>query len=340
MMLSVAAYTSGIDVPSARFRVRQYVSQLADHGVELTEFVSQCGKYPPPKIWRRPVWVLQRMREAMVQAWPSRRYDLVLFQRELLSTFLTVEPLYGRPRVLDVDDAIWLHRRGSFALRLARLCDAVVCGNKYLAAYFSEAGLKTYILPTGVDTQRFVPKATGTTDRAMIGGSGSSGNRCFLEGLDGALTVVLKRHPHARLRVICDQVPRFDHVPVEAIEYIPWAPCVEASALQDLTVGLMPLADSEWARGKCAFKMLTYMACGIPVVVSPVGMNEEVLAQADVGLAARDDHEWVDAIDSLLSQRARAINMGMNGRRLVESQYSISVLSPRLALILREVAGL
>lgn len=340
MMLRVAAYTSGLDVPSARFRVRQYVSQLADHGVELTEFVSQCGKYPPPQIWRRPVWGLRRILEAMIQAWPSRRYDLVFFQRELLSTFLTVEPLYGRPRMLDVDDAIWLHRRGSFALRLARLCDAVVCGNTYLATYFSEAGLKTYILPTGVDTQRFFPKVTGTADKAIIGWSGSSGNLCFLESLDGALAVVLKQHPHARLRVICDQVPRFVHVPVEAIEYIPWTPFVEVSALQDLTVGLMPLADTEWARGKCAFKMLTYMACGIPVVVSPVGMNEEVLAQADVGLAARNDHEWVDAIDFLLAQRERANNMGINGRRLVESQYSTSVLSPRLARILREIAGL
>ena len=338
-MLRVAAYTGGVDVPSARFRVRAYLPHLANAGIAVTEFPARSGTYPAGAAWRRSFWFGRRLAEALAGAPRSRRYDLVLFQRELLSTFVTAEPLYGRPRLLDVDDAIWLHRRGSFALRLAQRCDAVICGNRYLVDYFSAAGRETYLLPTGVDTERFVPKAPTVTDRPIIGWSGSSANLRYLEALDGALAAIFKRRPHARLRVISDRAPRFDRVPAGAVDYVPWSPSVEVVALQDLSLGLMPLADSEWARGKCAFKMLTYMACGVPVVVSPVGVNAEILRTANVGFGAQASDEWVGAIEVLLGDQGLAAQMGRTGRELVESSYSISALAPRLAAILKQVAA-
>lgn len=337
-MLRVAAYTGGPNEPSARFRVRAYLPSLAEYGVSITDFPARHGQYPPAARWRRPLWFGCRLAEAFAAAPRSRRCDLVLFQRELLSTFVTAEPFYGRPRVLDVDDAIWLHRRGSYALRLARLCDAVICGNGYLADHFSASGRKIFILPTAVDTRQFTPKASAP-ERPVIGWSGSSSNLHLLESLDDALAVVLERHRGAKLRVVCDRAPRFLRVPSDAIEYIPWSPAVEVSALQGFSVGLMPLADNAWALGKCAFKMLTYMACGIPVVVSPVGMNDEILRKAEVGLAARNDGEWVDRIDWLLSHQEHAVQMGANGRQLVEEEYSLSTLAPKLAGMLREIAG-
>jgi len=338
-MLRVAAYTGGIDVPSARFRVRAYLPHLAHAGVTVTEFPARSGTYPPSSTWRRPFWFGRRLGEALAGASRSRRYDLVLFQRELLATFVTAEPFYGRPRVLDVDDAIWLHCRGSFALRLARDCDAVICGNRYLVDYFSATGRDTYLLPTGVDTERFVPKAPTVTGRPIIGWSGSSANLRYLEALDDPLSNVLKRHPRARLRVICDHRPRFNRVSADALEYIPWSQGSEVSTLQDLTLGLMPLKDSEWARGKCAFKMLTYMACGVPVVVSPVGVNAEILRAANVGFGAQAPDEWVGAIEALLGDHDLAARMGQAGRTLVESSYSISALAPQLAAILKQVAA-
>ena len=120
------------------------------------------------------------------------------------------------------------------------------------------------------------------------------------------------------------------------MEYVRWSPSVEVSALQDLTVGLMPLADSEWARGKCAFKMLTYMACGVPVVVSPVGANAEILKQANVGFGARAMDE---AIETLLGDQGLAAQMGQTARELANSSYSIGALTPRLATILKQAAG-
>ena len=101
-----------------------------------------------------------------------------------------------------------------------------------------------------------------------------------------------------------------------------------------MSVGLMPLEDTSWSRGKCSFKLLTYMACGIPVVASPVGMNVEVLS-AGGGMAARGHDEWIDAIHSLLDEEAMAQRMSQQGREAVLRDYSLSALAPLLARILR-----
>jgi glycosyltransferase involved in cell wall biosynthesis len=124
-------------------------------------------------------------------------------------------------------------------------------------------------------------------------------------------------------------------MPSEQVEFVQWSPAVEVSSMRDAGVALMPLDDSEWAQGKCSYKMLTYMSCGIPVVATPVGMNAEVLAQGDIGFQARSETEWADAIDVLLRDRERARAMGDTGRQVVLRKYSLTVLAPRLAAVLR-----
>jgi glycosyltransferase involved in cell wall biosynthesis len=104
-----------------------------------------------------------------------------------------------------------------------------------------------------------------------------------------------------------------------------------------MTIGIMPLEDSVICRGKCSFKMLQYMACGIPVVVTPCGMNAEVLQKGCVGFGARTDAEWIDALDALITNPDLAARMGQAGRAVVERDYSLNVLAPRLAGILRGV---
>lgn len=338
-MLRVAAYTEGRNTPSARFRIRQFISQLADAGIDIREFPSLCGKYPPASRMVRPAWAAGRVIEGAGRALGSYRHDLVLFQRELLSTMVTLEPLYRRPRILDVDDAIWLHRRGSFALRLAGQCDGVICGNSYLADYFFAGGRPVYILPTAVDTQKFIPKPPSDDPGNVIGWSGTASNLRFLEQIEPSLEIVMQRFPDLRLRVVCDRAPQFRLLSPARVEYVPWTPSIEVAALQDLRVGLMPLEDTAWARGKCAFKMLTYMACGVPVVVSPVGMNQEVLAMGDVGYGPRHPSEWVDALSAVLENHGLAKSMGDSARFVVERHFSVDVLAPRLAEILRRVVG-
>lgn len=337
--LRVAAFTGGQDVPSARFRVRQYVESMPQFGIELEEFASRAGQYPPDKSWCRPAWLLAACAERVLQIPGSHRFDAVIFQRELLSTLLTLEPLFGRPRILDVDDAIWLHRRGTFAGKLAARCDAVICGNPYLAEYFGQHCERIFLLPTAVDAKRFYPIGQSSEPTQVIGWSGTGGNLIELERIEPALWAVMNRFPKARLRVICNRRPILASLPSDRVDYVPWTTEIEVSALQDLQVGLMPLKDTAWARGKCAFKMLTYMACAVPVVASPVGMNAEVLTIDRVGFQARTQDEWVDGLTTLLAEPNTAQRMGAVGRAVIDTKFSVQVLSARLGEIIRTVVG-
>jgi glycosyltransferase involved in cell wall biosynthesis len=117
------------------------------------------------------------------------------------------------------------------------------------------------------------------------------------------------------------------------IHYLPWSPEIEAQALHAMHVGLMPLPDDDWTRGKCSFKMLQYMSCGKPVVVSPVGMNAEILALGRVGLAAEKETDWYEALEYLYTHRADAQDCGKSGRSVVEAFFSRQVVSEKLSQV-------
>jgi glycosyltransferase involved in cell wall biosynthesis len=263
----------------------------------------------------------------------------------MLSTSFTLEPLTKKPRILDVDDAIWLYRNGSCACRLAKISDSVICGNSFLADYFSQWNPNIAILPTAVDTDRFLPLASKPFDdgapdvRPTIGWSGGRGGFVDLQVAEKALQVVLRKHPRARLRVIADAAPRCLNLPVGQVEFVPWSPETEVQAIQGLDIGIMPLGDTLWNRGKCSYKMLLYMSCGVPVVVSPIGMNSEILNMGTVGAGASTTDDWVGALDQLLRNPQLAAAMGRRARDVVLQSYSINTLAPKLAAELLRVAG-
>jgi glycosyltransferase involved in cell wall biosynthesis len=333
--LQVTAFTGGQKVPSARFRVRQYIPALKELGVDVHESYPHAGKYPPPLHAARPFWAAAAIVERLAGVVRSCRTDLTLLQRELISTIATVEPLTRRPRVLDVDDAIFLPRGGDTARRLARLCDLVICGNNYLAERFHVWNPNVRILPTAVDTDRFHIAPALSSGRPSIGWSGTSSGHAYLKSLEPVLRRVFERWPDAVLRVVSDRQPLID-VPSRNVEFVPWSESAEVTAIQSMTAGIMPLEDSEWAKGKCSFKLLTYMSCGIPAVASAVGMNVEVLAKGG-GCAARTEDEWVDALVAFLGDNSLARSTGRRGREVVLQNYSLRLLAPRLAEILRSI---
>ena len=150
-----------------------------------------------------------------------------------------------------------------------------------------------------------------------------------------ALAGIVRRFPQAAIAVCSERPPKLAGLPVR---YVPWSRAAENDFLASLTVGLMPLEDGPWERGKCSFKMLQYMAAGRPCVVSPVGMNRDVLAQGEIGLAAVTHAEWVEAISSILADRSGAVQLGAAGRALAQQQYSLTVLAPRLAQLIPGLA--
>ncbi|HZQ68832.1 MAG TPA: glycosyltransferase family 4 protein [Terriglobales bacterium] len=319
--------------------MRAYIAPARAFGVEITEFASRAGLYPPESRWARPAWGIWNLAEHLPVALQTQKFDITLLQREMLSTLVTLEPFTRRPRVLDVDDAIWVHRRGDFTRRLARLSDHIICGNAFLAEKFSSWNPNVSVLPTPVDTERFVPATESRTSSPVIGWLGLSSGFQFLYKIESALAEILKRRPDVLLKIVSDRAPKFRFIPVERLQFVPYSRDREVRDIQDMTIGIMPIEDSELSRGKCSFKMLLYMACGIPVVVSPFGMNREVLAWGQSGLGASHSDEWVECLESLLDDREARVRMGGVGRRIVVDHYSIEVLAPAFAQILQSVAA-
>lgn len=333
----MAAFTQGEDQPSARFRVRQCLGKLVENQVLVTEFVARFGAYPPARSFLRLPWASLAVLSRLPDIARSRSFDVVWLQRELLSTLPTLEGLTGRPRVFDVDDAIWLRSRFGAADRIARSSDAVICGNTFLAEHFRGVQPRVHVVPTSVDTERFGFRSLSEGSRLVIGWSGSSSGLQFLRAIEPPLRQVLDRFPQAVLRVVADRPPELPLLSGK-VEFLRWAEDTEVSSLQSFDVGLMPLPDNDWSRGKCSFKMLTYMATGTPVVATPVGMNAEVLAKGTLGLAASTMDDWVDALTTLLSSLSLRQRLGQVGREVVEREFSTSVVASRIAEIFRSVA--
>jgi glycosyltransferase involved in cell wall biosynthesis len=337
--LRVTALTGGRSVPSARFRVEQLAPALARDGVDLDVRHARISSFPPASRPLRPFWLAATLAARLPDIAATRRGQVTLLQREFVSSFATLERFTARPRVLDVDDAIWLNRGdGGFARRLAREVDLVVAGNAFLAEWFGAWCDRVEILPTAIDTDRFRPGLPAPVRPRAIGWTGSSANFPYLLLWADALRAVLAAVPDVRVLVCADRRPPLDALPADRWQWVPWTPDAEVPFLQSLDIGLMPLADTLWARGKCSYKMLQYLACGVPAVVSPVGMNNEVLAQAPVGIGAAGADEAAAAIIGLLADPARCAAFGQAGRALVERCYAVDVVAPRLGAILRDVA--
>lgn len=326
--------TQGECVPSTRFRWSQYVDLLENYGFGVTEFHSSFSAYPPALTIRRPGWLAATMAESLARTLRSSRFDLRFLQRNLTATLCTWEPLLRKPFVFDVDDAIFLGPRGASADRIARSASLIICGNNFLADHFSRHG-RVAVLPTAVDTLHFVPRVVPQPAKQVIGWSGSSSGLKYLYGIEPAILNLLKKHPDTVLKIVSDKPPVFKTLPPHQVVYEPWSTVREVAVLQEFAVGIMPLEDDLWARGKCSFKMLTYMAVGLPVVVSPVGMNTELLAQAPCGFGPKNMDEWVNAISSILNSSTLTETMGRAGRQLIETRYAKNIIGPQLARMLK-----
>jgi glycosyltransferase involved in cell wall biosynthesis len=337
--IKIAVLTGGKNVPSARFRIRQYIPALKCHGIDTIEFTSFFGSYPPnsSKIVR-PFWGTATLLQRIPQIVATQKHHVTLLQREMLSTFMTLERFSKRPRILDVDDAIWLNRKG-LGPRIARACDGIICGNSFLADHFLKWNYRVYILPTAIDTHRFSPINASDDSIAdkkiVIVWSGTSSGLPFLYSIEDALNKVLRHSNKIKLRIISDKKPNFTKISPDSVEFLNWNYKKEVSGIQTADIGIMPLWDNDWNRGKCSFKMLAYLSCGLPAIVSPIGMNNEILRKAELGFGAKSLSQWTDALMCLISNAKLRKSMGINGRNVVNMEYSISAIVPQLSRIIR-----
>jgi glycosyltransferase involved in cell wall biosynthesis len=345
LTIKVAALTSGREVPSSRFRVRQHIRLLRQYGIDVREYIPAISKFGPPPGWPQrlnPWWGLP-----FYAAWQGVKLSVRLpgisatwksqvtwLERELLAGIYTLEGLIRKPLVFDVDDAVWLFFpfSGGMLRQIARRSDVIVAGNSFLADWFSQYCSSIRIIPTAIDAHRFrpAPKPDGMNGKFVIGWTGGDFNLPYLYAIEAPLRRLFDRYPEMELLVVCNRPPRFVSLPASRVRYLPWSEDIEAQAVQQMDVGLMPLPDTDWARGKCSFKMLQYMSCGIPAVVSPVGMNRDVLAMGDVGLAASTGSEWESILEKLYLNSEFSRRLGRNGRRIILECFDRKVIVKQL----------
>ena len=347
--IRVAALTTGKRDPSARFRIRQHIGALESFGIDVNEHWPIIDKHAGlpsaiadhiPNFTRKffnTAWFIAKMGARLPGLLSTYSSDLVWLNRELATGKYTLERFITKPFILDIDDAVWLAKPHGLKTidTLGRNAIAVIAGNDYLASWFADKSNNVHVIPTAIDTDRFKPDANHVRkdNRFTIGWTGSGGNLKYLYAIEPAIKRILEEFD-ARLLVIAETPPKFDAIDPRYISYCEWSPLRESEALRDMDLGLMPLPDNDWTRGKCSFKMLQYMSTGIPVVVSPVGMNIQVLARGNSGLSAESVADWYEAMKALITDRQRCADMGKVGRQTTLEHYSNEVISTQLANII------
>ncbi len=338
--MNIAALTQGTNIPSSRFRVRQLCEPLRAQGYLIDELAAAKTAYPPTSKLGRVSWGIPSLLDAFQRALKTHPYDACIIQRELISTIPSFEFLGKRPLISDIDDAIWLNKRGLAAANLAKFSDHIVVGNSYLANHFSKYKAPVSVIPTSVDIDRFTAGMPSYRNRGygVIGWSGTWGGYAYFAPIASVIGQLLSKHQDWKIRFISDKKPNFPEIPASQLEYATWTPEAEVLQLQDIDIGLMPLDDSPWSLGKCSYKMLLYMACGVPVVATNLGMNKELFDSADIGYGVHSPDQWREALESLINDSSSRFLKGKNGRALVQKNYSLGVAVDRWTTVLNSVS--
>jgi glycosyltransferase involved in cell wall biosynthesis len=214
--------------------------------------------------------------------------------------------------------------------------DTIIAGNSFLADWFSQHCHDVVIVPTAIDTDRYAPVNRPIQDSFVIVWTGIKVNLRYLYRIETALARFLRDHPNARLRIVSDSPPQFAQIDNDRVEFVSWTIQQEVTSLQTCDVGIMPLTDGVKERGKCSFKMLQYMAVGLPVVVSPVGLNSEILAKGNIGFPATNEQEWYEGLETLYQQRDMGKRQGVEGRRIAETEFSVVVIAEKLGNVFKD----
>jgi glycosyltransferase involved in cell wall biosynthesis len=349
-----------VEAAGTRYRVLQYIPYLEASGFrcEVAPFLSSRlfdALYKPGGIVRKVFGLAGATVRRVTETLQARRYDVVFVEREAMlfgPPFVEwlVKRVSGRPIIFDFDDAIFVGYVSPTYGRLARwlkcawktrrileMSSHILAGNQYLADFARRHNAGVTVLPTVVDTEAFAGAHAEYRNGGppVIGWIGSHSTAQYLSIILPALRELRSRHEFV-FRLIGAGTPiRIEGVNVENRD---WRLDSEIRDFRSLDVGVYPIADDDWSRGKCGFKAIQYMAAGVPCIGSPIGMTPEVIEHGRNGLLARSTEEWISALDSLLSDPGLRERLSREGRRTVEERYSLKVHAPRLGAIVRGVA--
>jgi glycosyltransferase involved in cell wall biosynthesis len=345
-ILFLVPYPPG-EAPSQRFRFEQYLPILRQQGftIRMQSFTASSDwrvLYARGKALHKLAILFRGLFRRLVMLPTLPAYSMVFIHREAAPVGSPVfewiiAKVFRKKIIYDFDDAIWLtdKNRESFVERMLRwrskagfICRwsyRISCGNAYLAGYARKFNSRVVINPTTIDTETLHNPKRYTVERdpsrITIGWTGSHSTLKYLDGIVPVIQRLEEKFHRVTFLIIADRNPE---LPLDHVTFIPWSKEHEARDLLKMDIGIMPLPDDEWTRGKCGFKALQYMAMEIPCVASPVGVNTEIIDQGINGFLAGNAEEWVASLEKLINDATLRIVMGQEGRKKVEALYSVS----------------
>ena len=322
--------------PSMRFRLLQFLEPLRAAGHEVT--LSTFFERRPPGFAGYPWLAVRGIGHRAVDLLRARQVDRFVVHREIMpmsfNQYVHLLPK-GTELIYDFDDSVFMHTSSSgWRSRLAQpestrllveRAAVTYAGNEYLAEYARKFCSNVRIVPTVLDTDRFAPAAKPTRAKPLVGWVGSPSTAKYLDLVLPALEQVAKHTPFT-LRLV--GAGRDFSVPGVEVDNRAWREDEEVGAFQELDVGLYPLVDDAWSRGKCGFKAIQYMSCGVPFAVSPVGVIQEMVRDGVDGLWAQTSSQWVDTVTTLLTEVSLRERLVASARARAVEKYSVRALAP------------
>ena len=330
-----------ITFPSSRYRLYQYLHFLSQYGIKF-----RVINYGTTK--SRLLFAIKLI---MYLLWA----DVVFIQkRRPTKKIMFLIKKLNNNIIFDFDDAIWTinpsmasiyknHEKTAEQSKNTLInffgdCKIIIAGCKFLAEFARKYHSNVFLLPTVVNTSSIMKrKKTGARPKIVIGWTGAHNNLYYLKRIEHVFTKLHNKYKDKLvLKVICDRPLDIDS-PIEVVNK-PWGLHSEINELSECDIGIMPLVDDEWNRGKCAFKMILYMAVGLPVVTSPVGVNKQIIDDGVNGIIAKNDNDWYEKLSALIDNHKLRDAIGNAGRKTIEQEYSLEQHLDKLIAILRLAA--
>ncbi len=329
--------------PSQRFRFEQYINFLEQNGFvcAFSNLISpKTNKifYAKGKFLQKTLLLVKFLWIRLKDMLASSGYDLIFVQREAIfigSVFFEKQFAKRSKLIFDFDDAIWLpnvstanknlewlknYKKTGIIIAMARY---VIAGNNYLFEYAHKINPNVILIPTTVDTELFNKFNYNTTENSQvcIGWSGSQTTIKHFFDIIPVLRILKKKYgKKIKFKLIGDEDFFDEELELKGTK---WSPDDEVEELLELDIGIMPLPDDKWAKGKCGLKGLTYMALEIPTIMSPVGVNTEIIQDGENGFLADTEQEWIKKISLLIENPELREKLGKAGRKTVVEKYSV-----------------
>jgi len=328
LFLTIGSLTT----PSTRFRVKQYLRYFTDDGIT-------CEVKSIPHAFYKRFKLFKGLRD----------YDAVIIQKKLFSSFeLSRIKKSNKNIIYDFDDLVTvLHPMHELTnKRIKRMkrnekrfvatlkeSHGVIAGNTFLKDIACTHNDNVFIVPTPVETRDLPTKEPSSTDELVIGWIGTKSNLFYLDHFKNVWSEIANRFPKVSLKIVCNEPYENDEINVINK---PWRADEETDDLLSFDIGIMPLTEDDWSKGKCGFKLLQYMAVGLPTVASSIGTNCEITTDGVDGFLAGTDQEWIDKLSSLVEDSELRKKMAANARKLVDERYSVSICKDLLVKAIRE----